>query len=128
MTVFLSVIHILVAAFLIIGIMLQSSKGGGLAGMFGGGGGMGTVFGGRGAGSFLSKVTVYLGITFALTSILIGLLSKGIQKEPESALKKVMSKEQVTAPSSILPAASGSSSDILVPAEEPKKGSDSKNK
>lgn len=48
MTAFLTVIHALICIFLIISILLQSSKGGGLAGMFGGGGGMGNVFGGRG--------------------------------------------------------------------------------
>ncbi len=126
MAAFLSVIHVLVAIFLIISIMLQSSKGGGLAGMLGGGGGMGTVFGGRGAGSFLAKVTMWLGVTFALTSIVIALLSKGIQREPESALKKVMSKQEVASPASILPAASGSGSDILVPPQEQKSDNGSK--
>jgi len=118
MTVFLSVIHVLVALVLILSVMLQSSKGGGLGGMFGGGGGMGTVFGGRGAGTFLSKVTVYLGIAFAALSVIIALLSKGIQREPASALQKVMGREQTAAPSSILPAAAGSGADILVPAQE----------
>ena len=109
MAAFLSVIHVLIALFLIISIMLQSSKGGGLAGMFGGGGGsMGTVFGGRGAGSFLAKVTMWLGITFAITSLSIALFSKEIQREPESALKKVMSEQQTASPASMLPAASGS--------------------
>ena len=74
----LTVIHVLVCIFLVVSILLQSSKGGGLAGMFGGGGGgMGSVFGGRGAASFLAKVTMWLGVAFAVTSITIALLSKG---------------------------------------------------
>jgi preprotein translocase subunit SecG len=73
----LTIIHVLVAVLLVVSILLQSSKGGGLAGMFGGGGGMGAVFGGRGAASFLSKVTMWLGITFAVTSIVISLLMAG---------------------------------------------------
>ncbi|MCD6117978.1 preprotein translocase subunit SecG [bacterium] len=128
MAAFLSVIHVLVALFLIVSIMLQSSKGGGLAGMFGGGGGSGAVFGGRGAGSFLAKVTMWLGITFAVTSLVIALFSKQIQREPESALKKVLSEQQTASPASMLPAASGSGSDILVPAQEQNSSKDSKNK
>ena len=65
-------------------ILLQSSKGGGLAGMFGGGGGAG-VFGGRGAASFLSKVTLWLGVGFALTSVSIALLSSGSQGKASPA-------------------------------------------
>jgi preprotein translocase subunit SecG len=82
---FLTVIHVVVCVLLIVSILLQSSKGGGLAGVFGGGGGMGTVFGGRGAASFLSKVTMWLGIAFAVTSITIALMSP----EQKSMLEQV---------------------------------------
>jgi len=52
-------------------ILLQSSKGGGLAGAFGGGADMGAVFGGRGAASFMSKATGWLAAIFLLTSLLL---------------------------------------------------------
>lgn len=105
MTVFLSVIHVLVAIFLVISVLLQSSKGGGLAGMFGGGG-MGNVFGGRGASSFLSKVTMWLGVAFALTSISIGLLSKGTTSAPRGVVEQ-MSEQAPSTPATMLPTIPG---------------------
>jgi len=104
MTALLKVIHVFVSLFLIVSILLQSSKGGGLAGMFGGGGGMGNVFGGRGASSFLAKVTMWLGITFALTSISIALLSKGNMGQNRSMVQQVMEQEN-SSPGAILPTA-----------------------
>jgi len=104
MSAFLIVIHILLCLFLIISILLQSSKGGGLAGMFGGGGGsMSNVFGGRGAASFLAKVTVWLGIGFALTSFSNALLSKGSMTRHKSLVQQVMEKEKASSPASMLP-------------------------
>ncbi|MFC1502199.1 preprotein translocase subunit SecG [bacterium] len=108
MTVFLTIIHVLVCVFLIMSILLQSSKGGGLAGMFGGGGGgMGGVFGGRGAASFLSKVAMWLGIGFAVTSILIALLSSGTPTQPKSLIEQVMEQEQDSSPATLLPTVPG---------------------
>ena len=49
-------IHVLVCLALVLVVLLQSSKGGGLAGAFGGGADS-TVFGGRGAATVLSKAT-----------------------------------------------------------------------
>ncbi|MFH1686381.1 MAG: preprotein translocase subunit SecG [bacterium] len=62
------VFHVIVCVALILVVLLQSSKGEGLAGSaFGGGGGMsGAVFGGRGAASFLSKATSTLAVVFML--------------------------------------------------------------
>jgi len=65
-------LHVLVSVLLIVVILMQSSKGGGLAGTFGGAAST-AVFGGRGAGSFLSKVTVSLAIAFMALAIIIGL-------------------------------------------------------
>jgi len=107
MTVFLTIIHVFVCLFLIISILLQSSKGGGLAGMFGGGGGMGGVFGGRGAASFLSKVTFWLAMGFAATSIFIALLSLGSNAQKKSMVQQVIESEQSTTPAAMLPTAPG---------------------
>ena len=106
MTAFLSVIHVLVSIFLVISILLQSSKGGGLAGMFGGGGGMGGVFGGRGAATFLSKLTMWLGVAFALTSISIGLLNRGTLA-PSRSLVEQMAEPQQSTPATMLPTIPG---------------------
>jgi len=69
---FLIVLHVIVSILLIVVILMQSSKGGGLSGTFGGAAST-AVFGGRGAGSFLSKVTVSLAFAFMVLAIVIGL-------------------------------------------------------
>jgi len=48
-------LHVLICTTLIISVLLQSAKGEGLAGAFGGTSLTGTVFGGRGAATFLSR-------------------------------------------------------------------------
>jgi preprotein translocase subunit SecG len=53
-------------------ILMQSSKGGGLAGSFGGSG-MGTIFGVRRTADFLSKSTTILATIFIALSIIINL-------------------------------------------------------
>jgi preprotein translocase subunit SecG len=59
--------HTIVCILLVIVVLLQSAKGEGLAGAFGGGGGLtGAVFGGRGAASFLSKSTTILAVVFMI--------------------------------------------------------------
>ncbi len=58
-------------------ILIQSSKGGGLAGTFGGDT-MGTLFGsGRGASPFLTKVTAILATAFLLIALVMGLITRG---------------------------------------------------
>ena len=74
---FLLLLFLFVCVALTLVILLQSSKGGGLAGAFGGGGDMGAVFGGRGAASFLSKMTAGLAAAFLSLSLLLSLLNKG---------------------------------------------------
>lgn len=70
-------IHILICVALIIVVLLQSSKGEGLAGAFGGGGITGAVFGGRGAASFLSKSTSVLAIVYMVSCLGLSFLSSG---------------------------------------------------
>jgi len=74
----LLVIHVIVSLSLVIAVLLQSSKGEGLAGAFGGGALTGAVFGGRGAATFLSKATSMLAIGFMTTSILL-LITLGLR-------------------------------------------------
>lgn len=119
MTAFLTVIHVLVSIFLIISILLQSSKGGGLAGMFGGGGGMGNVFGGRGAASFLSKVTMWLAVGFGVTSITIALLSAGRTDRQRSLVEQVMSQEQSSSPAAMLPTVPGAETESSTSENQP---------
>jgi preprotein translocase subunit SecG len=69
-------IHVLISLGLIVVVLLQSGKGGGLAGAFGGGGGMGAVFGGQAAATFLTKATRYLATAFMVTALAMALLVK----------------------------------------------------
>ncbi|MBN2564732.1 MAG: preprotein translocase subunit SecG [Candidatus Eisenbacteria bacterium] len=73
-------IHILVCAGLIVVVLLQSGKGGGLAGAFGGSGGVGAVFGGQAAATFLTKATRYLAIAFMVTSLSLALVVRGVSE------------------------------------------------
>jgi len=75
---FLITIHVIICIGLIITVLMQSAKGEGLAGAFGGGGGLsGAVFGGRGAAPFLSKATTTLAILFMTMCILLTLTTGG---------------------------------------------------
>ena len=68
----ITAIHVAVCIALMAAILLQSGKGGGLAGTFGAGSSQ-TLFGGRGAATFLSRATTFLAVTFFLTSLTLGL-------------------------------------------------------
>ena len=70
----ITMIHVSVCVALMAAILLQSGKGGGLAGTFGAGSSQ-TLFGGRGAATFLSRATTFLAVTFFLTSLTLGLQS-----------------------------------------------------
>jgi len=78
MFIFLLVLHILVAGLLVVSILLQSGQAGGLSGAFGGGGGGGagnqSLFGGRGAATFLTRATTYLGAGFLVLSFALALV------------------------------------------------------
>jgi preprotein translocase subunit SecG len=107
---FLVVVHVLICVGLIIVVLLQSSKGEGLAGAFGGGGLSGAVFGGRGAATFLSKATSYLAIGFMVTSIVLTLVSFSVSGPGTSGVIENLK----TGPSEVIPSPSSS-----VPGETP---------
>jgi preprotein translocase subunit SecG len=69
---FLIGIEIIIAILIIIAVLMQSSKGGGLAGTFGGGQ-MGTMFGVRRTADFLSKFTSILAAIFITLSLVINI-------------------------------------------------------
>ena len=77
------VFHVLICVTLVLVVLMQSSKGEGLAGSaFGGGGGGlgGAVFGGRGAASFLSKSTSYLAVIFMLNCGALAFMSSSSRR------------------------------------------------
>jgi len=85
----LIIIHILICIALIMVVLLQSSKGEGLAGAFGGSGLTSAVFGGRGAATFLSKATTYLAILFMISCLGLTFVSPATSgTSQESAVRK----------------------------------------
>ncbi len=74
----LTALHVLVAVILVLSVLLQSARGADLAGAFGGMGSQ-TAFGPRGTATFLSKATVFLAITFMLTSITLAIMGNQLR-------------------------------------------------
>ena len=70
-----TILHVLVCFFLVLTVLLQAGKGGGMGAAFGGGTSMGTVFGGSGAGNFLRRLTVAAAVIFMLTSMTLAWMS-----------------------------------------------------
>src|SRR3954464_1727809 len=56
MSTLITILHVIVCLFLMLTVLLQSGKGGGMGAAFGGGNAA-TVFGGSGASSFLRRLT-----------------------------------------------------------------------
>jgi preprotein translocase subunit SecG len=80
-------LHILICVGLVIVVLLQSGKGGGLAGGAFGGTAQ-TVFGGRGATDFMTRATMVLGGAFFLTSLVLALLSSGGSRASRSLIQE----------------------------------------
>lgn len=71
--------HLIICLMLILAILLQQSKGGGLGGALGGGASQ--IFGGRGAGNFMTRLTSTLAVLFMLTSSALAYLSSAGDRE-----------------------------------------------
>ena len=86
----LTVIHILACTFLMLVVLIQPGKSGGLGAL--GGAGAQQVFGGRGAGNFLTKTTWATAGIFFATSMTLAYLSssadESLQRKSKLALEK----------------------------------------
>ena len=67
MSTLITILHVIVCLFLMLTVLLQSGKGGGMGAAFGGGNAA-TVFGASGASSFLKRLTAIAGTIFISTS------------------------------------------------------------
>ena len=114
-------LHVIISIALVISILLQSGKGEGLAGAFGGTGISGAVFGGRGAATFLSKATTVLAIFFFVSSIGLSFTISGTRKvTTESAIQEQARQQrtqQETAPATSIPGTEEQETEPLFPEE-----------
>jgi preprotein translocase subunit SecG len=76
---FLNILHIFVCFFLILVVLLQQGRGGGMGSAFGGASAQ--VFGGRGAGNFLTRLTAICAVIFMATSMSLAYLSSAGDRE-----------------------------------------------
>jgi len=94
---FLLAVHVLICVGLIVVVLLQSGKGGGLAGGAFGGTAQ-TVFGGRGATDFMTRATMVLGGAFFVTSLVLALLSSNPGRAGRSLLQEQARRAPAAAP------------------------------
>lgn len=92
----ITTIHIIVCAFLIIVVLLQSGQSGDIAAAFGGMGSQ-TAFGPRGAATALSKATTWSAIIFMITSITLSVMASR-HSGPRSVLQGVTSSPSKSQP------------------------------
>ncbi|HTK32637.1 MAG TPA: preprotein translocase subunit SecG [Candidatus Saccharimonadaceae bacterium] len=93
----LMVVHLIVCIALVSVVLVQSGKGGGLAGGAFGGSAQ-TVFGGRGATDFVTRATMFLGAAFFVTSIALTLLSRGGGASSRSLIQQEAQRAAASAP------------------------------
>lgn len=87
-------IHILLAIFITIFVLMQRSEGGAL-GALGGGQGAAGLFTGRQAGNFLTKATTYLFVAFIITSLSLVIMAKKVPVETAPSIMPVQSEQPV---------------------------------
>ncbi|WP_438024454.1 preprotein translocase subunit SecG [Sorangium sp. So ce233] len=69
----LNIVHVFVCLFLILVVLLQQGRGGGMGSAMGGA--TAQVFGGRGAGNFMTRLTAACAAVFMATSVSLAYLS-----------------------------------------------------
>jgi preprotein translocase subunit SecG len=72
---FLTIIHVFVCVFLMLVVLLQAGRGGGIGLAFGGGGGSQSVFGSSGGATFLTKLTAVCAVIFFANSLALAYMS-----------------------------------------------------
>lgn len=82
----LTILYVFVCCFLILVVLLQSGRSGGMGALSGGS--TQTVFGGAGAGNFLSRVTSVCAALFMLLSALLAYRSTGKERDLEDVVKE----------------------------------------
>ncbi|WP_437325164.1 preprotein translocase subunit SecG [Sorangium sp. So ce381] len=75
----LNIVHVFVCLFLILVVLLQQGRGGGMGSAMGGA--TAQVFGGRGAGNFMTRLTAICAAVFMATSVSLAYLSSAGDRE-----------------------------------------------
>jgi preprotein translocase subunit SecG len=96
MIILITIVHIIVCAFLIIVVLLQSGQSGDVAAAFGGMGSQ-TAFGPRGAATALSRATTWSAIIFMVTSITLSVAASR-RSGPSSVLQGLKSSQSKSQP------------------------------
>jgi preprotein translocase subunit SecG len=96
-----TVLHVMACAFLILVILIQPGKSGGLGAL--GGGGAQQVFGGGGAGNFLTKTTWATAAIFFLTSISLAYLSSSSDDSMRKHAAALAKQKEQNAPLAPIP-------------------------
>src|SRR6266581_2005519 len=108
MVTLVTILHVLVCLFLILVVLLQAGKGGGMGLAFGGSGAQ-TVFGGSGAGNFLTRLTAGTAVVFMLTSLALAYFASAKEsawledyekKMGEQARRERVAREKLQEPAS----------------------------
>jgi preprotein translocase subunit SecG len=103
-----TVLHVIACLFLILVILIQPGRTGGLSGALGGAGAT-QIFGGRGAGNLLTKVSWTTATVFFLTSVTLAYLSsskdESLQQRSQPAAEKPA--EKLAAEKPAAPAGAG---------------------
>lgn len=72
----LAIVHVILCIFLVVLVLIQDPKGGASGGMFGAGGGSNSLFGATGAPTFLSRITRWVAVVFAVSCIAMTIFIK----------------------------------------------------
>ncbi|MDH7516172.1 MAG: preprotein translocase subunit SecG [Bacteroidota bacterium] len=100
----LMILIILIGALMTVVILMQSSKGQGLSGAFGGAGGVGTMLGVRRAADVLAKATWVLATAFIFLIFLINLFFLPTEGTEESIINRQMQEQPLrTSPQQTAP-------------------------
>ena len=108
--------HLLICLGLIAVVLVQSGKGGGLAGGAFGGTAQ-TVFGGRGATDFITRATMILGGLFFVTSLVLALMSSTRSGRVARSLIQDQARQAAPAAPAQRPPAGGAGSVVPAPGQ-----------
>lgn len=93
---FLSILYVFVCLFLILVVLLQSGKGGGLGSAFGGGASQ-QIFGGAGAGNLLTRLTAGSAFLFMVLSVWLAFLSTSGEQALDRAVREQAASQEAAA-------------------------------